>query len=445
MLNKKWLMLLGVLMFVLFIQPAAGRAGGEDVESLREEIRALKSQIEALEPLKARLEDMEKRLAETEKTQETMKTQVDDASLLEKMQTVRDEMEEKGVKIGGALRFNYRYDDANDYSTANRDKGGDMSFDIFRFDVNAELNDLILSAQYRWYSYMDVIHHAWIGYNITDAWQGQLGITQVPFGILPYASHNWWFGLPYYVGLEDDYDMGLKSIHDFGDVNLQWAFFKNGEWGNAGKLDRYSFDVVQVGDQANEETNQGNLRLAYLFDHGDWGNTELGVSGEYGQLYNTLTGADGEHWAGALHLNGRYGRWNLMLEAIRYAYSPENPAGVNDKTIRMGAFGASFPVAAEADVYVAGLSYDLPINWGPISTLTFYNDYSLIDKKEDSFEDSQLNTLGCLISAGPVYTYIDLIMGKNAIWVGGVNDPMAQGDPNADWETMLNINFGYYF
>ena len=46
----------------------------------------------------------------------------------------------------------------------------------------------------------------------------QVGVHQVPFGILPWASHNFYFQLPYYLGLEDDYDLGVKHI------------LKQGEW-----------------------------------------------------------------------------------------------------------------------------------------------------------------------------------------------------------------------
>jgi hypothetical protein len=346
-----------------------------------------------------------------------------------------------GVHIGGALRFNYAY---KDFSDSSEDKKGDMVFDIFRLDVNGQYDKVLISAQYRWYSYMDVIHHGWVGYKFNDQWQGQLGVTQVPFGILPYASHNWWFGIPYYIGFEDDYDMGAKAIWDRDNWNLQLAFFKNGEWGNSSKLERYSYDVVSS-TQANEETNQCNARLAYIIDHGDFGKSEIGVSGQYGQIYNSTTTDTGDMWAAAIHLNGNYGPVNLMLEAISYKYDPDNPAGVSNDDIEMGAFGVSSLVAAEAKIYVAGLSYDLPVSWGPVSKLTFYNDYSLMVKDPD-YPDSHINTTGCLITAGPLYVYVDYILGKNAQFLGGGTNPFGDAsDSNGDWNTRFNINVGYYF
>lgn len=440
---KKLYLPLALLLAALLVLPAAALAGGEDAnqQEILKELKALKAKLADMDKLKARVQELETRLAQSEKNAKqakdiASKTQKDTKGLGVKLADATK------FKIGGALRFNYRNTDYND---AGKAKGGDMTFDIFRLDIKGQHNDLLLDVQYRWYSYMNVIHHGWMGYNFNENWQGQLGVTQVPFGLLPYASHNWWFSLAYYVGLEDDYDMGFKTLYKKGPFDLQLAFFKNGEWGNASKLERYSFDVVTVGDQQNEETNQLNARFAYTWKHAEKYNTEFGVSGQWGQLYNNTTDSNGSHWASAFHINGNYGPFNLMLEVAKYKYDPDNPAGVSDDTIQMGAFASSYPVASEATVYIAGLAYTVPVNWGPITSFQFYNDYSHIVKDESGFEDSQLNTLGFLISANPVYVYVDWVYGKNAIWVGGPSDSMAQGDPDADWHSLFNINFGYYF
>ncbi|MFP4585893.1 MAG: hypothetical protein ACLFN9_21175, partial [Desulfococcaceae bacterium] len=133
-----------------------------------------------------------------------------------------------------------------------------------------------------------------------------------------------------------------------------------------------------------------------------------------------------------------------VLQAAHHENDPKNPPGTDDDVVIMGAFADSFPVAAEGALYLAGLSYDVPVEWGPINKLTFYNDYSILVKEEDGFEDSQINTLGALISANPVFTYIDLIMGKNMQYLGGPDDSLAAGE-DGDWETRFNINVGYYF
>jgi len=439
---KKLFLPLAILLAALLALPAAALAAQDaGQQEILKELKALKEKLADMDKLKARVQELEGRLAESEKNAKEAK------DLAGQARKTSDGFEAKladatKFKVGGALRFNYRNTDYNDVGKA---KGGDMAFDIFRLDVNGEYNDILFSTQYRWYSYMNVIHHGWFGYNFSDEWQGQIGVTQVPFGLLPYASHNWWFSLGYYVGLEDDYDMGLKSIYKKGPFDLQLAFFKNGEWGSAGKLERYSFDVVTAGDEQNEETNQLNARLAYTLQHADKYSTELGVSGQWGQLYNNTTDSHGAHWAAAAHVNGNYGPFNLMLEVAKYQYDPDNPDGVSDRTVEMGAFATHYPVASEATLYIAGLAYTVPVNWGPITSLQFYNDYSQIVKDESSFEDSQLNTLGFLISANPVYVYVDWVCGKNAIWVGGPSNSMAAGSSDDDWHSLFNINFGYYF
>ncbi|WP_052465029.1 hypothetical protein [Geoalkalibacter subterraneus] len=282
----------------------------------------------------------------------------------------------------------------------------------------------------------------------------------MPFGLQPYASHNFWFSGAYYVGLEDDYDMGVKFLYNTGPWDLALAFYKNGELGNAGEAGRYSVDVINNADggyagaqpDGNEETNQVNLRVAHTLDHGQLGQTELGVSGQWGQLYNKNTKDTGDHWAGAAHLNGDYGRWNLQLMYAAYEYDPENPAtyknadgdtvAVDNDIITLGAYSYSWGAPAEAQIAIANLAYTLPVNnWGPIDSLTFYSDNTLIELDEDRFDSIWQNVVGCLIAAGPVYTYVDVISGKNMIFSGG----NMVGGGNEGRTTRINVNFGYYF
>jgi hypothetical protein len=50
-----------------------------------------------------------------------------------------------------------------------------------------------------------------------------------------------------------------------------------------------------------------------------------------------------------------------------------------------------------------------------------------------------------MVTAGPIYTYIDVISGKNALYLGGPRNSFEAGDRDADWGTKFNINIGYYF
>ncbi len=354
---------------------------------------------------------------------------------------------EEGITLGGALRFNYLF---RDWNESDKDTGGRIDFDTFRLNADGQINNIILSAEYRFYSFMQVLHHGWIGYNATDDLQLQLGVSRVPFGIQPYASHSYWFGLPYFVGLEDDYDLGLKTVYERGNFSMDLAFYKNSEPGFEGNNNRYSFDVVENPgqNQFNEETNQVNIQPRYTFDFGSGNTTEVGLSGQWGQLRNSQTGENGSQWAAAGHVNAVMGNWNLMLEGGRYEYHPKNPPGVSGEEIQIGAFGADFPLASEANFGVANLAYDIPFRLGPITGITVYENFSILDKDTGDANDSVLNVVGARVDASPVFAYIDVIQGKNMPFLGGQGFGPPIRTTNVDdgnFNTRFNINVGYYF
>jgi hypothetical protein len=270
----------------------------------------------------------------------------------------------------------------------------------------------------------------------------EAGITKVPFGLLPYASHNFWFGIPYYIGLGDDYDLGVKYVLDRGAWNLQLAFFKNAELGSATDLGRYSYDLVAVGEARNEETNTVNARVAYTFGKGSGCSHEVGASGRWGELFNRDSDGRGDQWAAALHWDARCGRWNPQIEVGRYRYDPSNPEGVSADSVTFGAFEAAHEVASEGTFAVANLAYNVPVPFSWIDALTCYNDLSALLKDEEGFRTSYLNTTGCVIQVGPTYTYLDVIQGRNALFLG---DGSLAGGGSTEWETRLNLNVGYYW
>jgi hypothetical protein len=115
----------------------------------------------------------------------------------------------------------------------------------------------------------------------------------------------------------------------------------------------------------------------------------------------------------------------------------------------MGAYAYNYNVAAEASMIVAGLAYSIPVEWGPISNLQPYVDYSVINKAAAGFEPTQHLVPGMLITAGSIYTYVDYAMGQNNAWLGPFsttwNDGLAAGQADAEWHKRFNINIGYYF
>ena len=74
-------------------------------------------------------------------------------------------------------------------------------------------------------------------------------------------------------------------------------------------------------------------------------------------------------------------------------------------------------------------------------------------KPDDGFNDSKMNVVGMLISAGPIYTYVDYASGKNQDWLGpwgGFGEDanrygLGKGEKDSPWRSWFNINVGYYF
>jgi hypothetical protein len=361
------------------------------------------------------------------------------------------------VEIGGALRINYIYKDWDETFGGT----GEFAFDTARINLNLEDDVLAGSFEYRYYrdkhagghDYF-VLHDAWIGARINQQQQLQAGVNKVPFGILPYASHNWFFQLGYYVGLEDDYDLGLKYQWDTDVWNVQIAWFSRAESSHpSGQSDdstRYSYDLVREGTNGNRERDQFNIRFIRTLVHSDDRNTEIGLSLQHGTVPNRNTGLDGDQSALALHLNATWGRWNLMLQGVNYKYDVRNDpvadASSDGSFVVMGAYDAAYYVASDAALYSVGLAYSLPVSLGRVTNLTFYNDYSWLKKDNAAFSDTRQNVLGMAISAGKFYVYVDIASGKNHPWLGGdwLNG-LAAGDASDSWHTRFNINVGYYF
>ena len=267
----------------------------------------------------------------------------------------------------------------------------------------------------------------------------------MPFGILPYASHSFWFGATYYLGFEDDYDTGLKLLFERDLWDFQMAFYKNPEYLDSSRAERYSFDLVTSGEQANEETNQFNMRLAYNWELSQCLKNTIGFSVEGGQIYNTITERMGNRFAYALHNNLTYGDWNLQLQWIDYQFHPENPPGVDPETVQLAAFQFPFLIAADAQVATLNLARTYSTQCRLIDKVTFYTDFSKVfPRTHDSHSSTQL-VLGCLLVAQEhLYVYVDWIAGQNMWFAGGPGIGLSRPE-SAEWQSRLNINFGLYF
>lgn len=270
------------------------------------------------------------------------------------------------VSINGSLRFNALFRSYGEQADKTLGDGG-FTFDTFRIGANGSYGGLIFDSELAVYpeSFGRVfLQKGWVGYEFSENRQIQVGVSQVPFGIQPYASSSWFFNSTYYVGLEDDYDAGIKAMFSPGNWDIQGGYYMNAEQTDffaGSNFGRYSYDVVPVNSfppfdtqgeangtgDANDvtgvggyevvpgvdgegnqirspiaEANQFNLKAAYSFDHGDLGFTKVGVSGQRGQLKNLSTGDTDWHAAYAVHFQGRYGGFGAKLEFAQQELNP---------------------------------------------------------------------------------------------------------------------------
>ncbi len=379
--------------------------------------------------------------------------------------------DEPSLHVGGALRYNLILESFESDMDATK---GSFTMDTWRINVVYDNPGGIgLNFEYRFYPTFGThfIKQGWLEYNFTDRTQMQLGVTQVPFGNLQYNSNNWWFSLPYYVGLEDDHDMGLKLTHTTDSYQLDVAYFfqpepegpvgGDGAFGTGGS-GRYSYDVVPEGNASLTERNQINLRYAQFLDNG-----EIGASVQYGQLYNGVTDEFSGRYALAAHGDFNFGNFNVKPQFIYYNMDAEDDAGEELSTVFMGAYGIPYEVSTEAWIATLGLAYSHDVDWGPITNLLFYNDFSYMENLvgenttmlasgnqltlEDNFQETIQNITGILVSAGPVFTYFDIAQGVNQPWltdnfgvgVGPGHEDLGIGD--SEYNIRFNINIGFYF
>jgi len=380
--------------------------------------------------------------------------------------------DEPSLHVGGAVRYNMILTSYESEIDANSSQ---FTFDTWRINVLYDNPGGIgLNFEYRFYPTFGThfIKQGWLDYQISEQTEVQLGVTQVPFGNIQYNSHNWWFSLPYYVGLEDDHDMGIKFTKHTDNFQWDFAYFfqaepegpSNGGDSNfgVGGSGRYSYDVVPGGNASLTERNQFNVRGAYQFDSG-----EFGGSLQYGQLYNSAIEEFNGQIAAAVHANLNSGNFNIMPQFLYYSMDAVDDSGNDLSTAYMGAYGIPYEVSTEAWIATLGISYSYDVQWGPITNLNFYNDFSYMQNTigegtttratgdqltlDDNFQSTIQNITGFLVSAGPVFTYFDIAQGVNQPWltdnfgvgVGPGHEDLGIGE--SEYNIRFNINIGFYF
>ncbi len=144
---------------------------------------------------------------------------------------------------------------------------------------------------------------------------------------------------------------------------------------------------------------------------------KLGATFQFSQLdfeanATNTAGEDVDSIAAAAHWQADWKKWQLQLQYMHYDYDVED-----SNRIAISAFQYQSDIAAEADVAIVNIAKSFDVDWGPITQLNCYNDYSQVMSSGQGLDDSIQNVTGCAISAGKLYPYVDWIAGKNMYFV----------------------------
>ncbi|MDN4051732.1 hypothetical protein QPK32_01365 [Massilia sp. YIM B02763] len=369
------------------------------------------------------------------------------------------------LTVGGAIRFNYVHKSwQDDY------RSGFFGLDTARVDLNYDDGSLIGSAQYRYNRFpkgqggywQHFLHHGWVGMRFADKSEVHVGLDQNLFGLQPLASNNFYESIAFYAGFEDKYDLGVTYKSRPGPFEWQLGFYPRdggsyGGGGNtAGASNRYSYNIVPDDDAHGYGTGQHDRERDTLIARTAWhvgpgGRHEVGLSGLTGTIDNG-SGTDTRRHAVAVHYRGTVGPFKLMLESLRYRYrtahGPTQTYGGLDPNsfVMLGGFGYPYPVAANGDIHIANVSYDIPGRLGPFGGFRLYNDYSVLHKRTRGYKDSVQNVTGVTFSSGKWTFYMDFMLGKHHPYLSPDGGGLASTSAAHDGFTRrINLQAGYYF
>ncbi|GAF03361.1 hypothetical protein [Saccharicrinis fermentans] len=341
------------------------------------------------------------------------------------------------LHIGGAFRYTYM---KNSWDESHKKTGGKTIFDVLILNAKGQVKGIDFAIETRYYAESFggfMLRNGYVGLPLTNKLKLKLGMPRTPFGILPFTSNSFMFNVQYYLGFEDDADLGFLLEYGQDSWEAQFSFAKNSEDVFSQKNNRYAYDLS--GD--NQELNQWTGRLVHHL--GDNDECEFGLSGQYGGVYNTVTSDLGHKWALALHGIWKKNNWDLKTEILSYEFSAKD--SIKRNYIDMGAFAADYQVASKGLSYSVALGYQIKVNHLLLNDIKFYNDFSALEKSSSNFHASYMNVTGCMIHTGPIYMLVDYVFAKNHAWIGNnYNQAFSEGG-DQDWNQRFNINMGIYF
>lgn len=270
------------------------------------------------------------------------------------------------VQLGGVVRLNQRYENWEGENGG----FGKLHFDIFRVDLKGKFDDAYFNASYLFQDQEKrSIEKAYVGYNLNENNNIEVGFVYKPFAIYPYPQNGWTYHIPFFLGYGNNIAPGINWNFHNKDWDLKLGYYPEMLSTNL----RYSPESATYDDLSenafptqsayqNEKRHQLNTRIVRKLET-DFGKQEFGVSGAIAQLHNKTTDKNGKYYAVGLHTDNNYKRFNLQSSVIHYQYDAKNPDGVNDDMTLMGANGLTpaYFIASEGTVASLNLAYTLPV------------------------------------------------------------------------------------
>ena len=344
--------------------------------------------------------------------------------------------------VGGGIEFTYDY---SDFSPELQDRKGDISFSqvVLTYDDSfGENSEYGVSVNYRLKSGYDYLKHGYFWYKANDDLTFNAGLIRKPAGSNNLTSHNWWYSLNYYYGIEDDYGLGVSMDYRYADgFQTEIAYLSSSAYGDgrdfAGTVSKATYEDM---DYNSTRSNTIAARQSYRYDQDNFA-LLVGASVEYGQLYDDVAGENGDSFNYTAFFDATYEGYQLQLQYAAVDFDQYDDGLIDTDIVIMGLGNGTYGAAAKANTIAANLSKKVPTTWGSI---TFYNDYSVVSPDLAEFDKSYVNTTGMYISYGKFNIYVDHYLGKNTVWLGDTALGLAD-DADDSWNSRFTIALSYYF
>lgn len=353
------------------------------------------------------------------------------------------------LDIGGAVRAKYQY---KDFAQTDKSK---LEFADTKLVINYSSPTWLAYGDYRCYRIdtlcdLSMLVDAWVGYQFDPGQQLTLGMMTVPFGPSQYWGNTYYEGTMYNLGLEDVHNPGIKYQYKTATNELSLGFYPQdgGRYvGQSHDAARFSANLIQADDLTNgTHLHEKNIligRVSHYVEYSDRLNQTLGASYWHSSLDNKQTGQSGGRNAWNVFSSTDWQQWNATLVAGQHRLDNKEMNLPDISTF--GAFDYSYNLANDYNFYSADVSYSWPVNYGKLSNIKPYLNYSMMDKQQNGFANSERLISGLGFSYGAVSVFAEYMLGKNDAMIAGDANSYAQGDKNASWKKLLYISIGYYF